>query len=48
VTLDQLEIVPTIPAGPTYGDLRFDPCWDFCVVINAFDKILAAAKAASG
>jgi tetratricopeptide (TPR) repeat protein len=26
--LEQLEIVATIPAGPSYGDLRFNPCWD--------------------
>src|SRR5215469_16573257 len=24
--LDQLETVATIPSGPTYGDLRFNPC----------------------
>jgi tetratricopeptide (TPR) repeat protein len=45
--LEQLEIVATIPAGPTYGDLRFNPCWDFLRGDKRFDKIVAAAKAAS-
>jgi serine/threonine protein kinase/Tfp pilus assembly protein PilF len=45
--LEQLEIVATIPAGPTYGDLRFDPCWDSLRGDPRFDKIVAAAKAAS-
>jgi hypothetical protein len=33
--------------GPTYGDLRFNPCWDDLRVDKRFDKIVAAAKAAS-
>jgi tetratricopeptide (TPR) repeat protein len=45
--LEQLEIVATIPAGPTYGDLRFNPCWDSLRGDPRFDKIVAAAKAAS-
>ena len=45
--LEQLEIVATIPNGPTYGDLRFDPCWDDLRGDPRFDKIVAAAKAAS-
>jgi hypothetical protein len=45
--LEQLEIVATIPAGPTYGDLRFNPCWDSLRGDKRFDKIVAAAKAAS-
>ena len=45
--LEQLEIVAKIPAGPTYGDLRFNPCWDSLRDDNRFDKIVAAAKAAS-
>jgi tetratricopeptide (TPR) repeat protein len=45
--LEQLEIVATIPAGPTYGDLRFNPCWDDLRGDPRFDKIVAAAKAAS-
>jgi tetratricopeptide (TPR) repeat protein len=45
--LEQLEIVAQIPAGPTYGDLRFNPCWDSLRGDKRFDKIVAAAKAAS-
>ena len=46
--LEQLEIVATIPGlGPTYGDLRFNPCWDSLRGDPRFDKIVAAAKAAS-
>jgi tetratricopeptide (TPR) repeat protein len=45
--LDQLEIVATIPAGPTYGNLRFNPCWDSLRGDPRFDKIVAAAKAGS-
>ena len=45
--LEQLEIVATIPVGPTYGDLRFNPRWDDLRGDKRFDKIVAAAKAAS-
>jgi tetratricopeptide (TPR) repeat protein len=46
--LEQLEIVATIPGlGPTYGDLRFNPCWDSLRGDLRFDKIVAAAQAAS-
>jgi TolB-like protein len=52
--LEQLEIVATLPGhgptpgyGPTYGDLRFNPCWDSLRGDKRFDKIVAAAKAAS-
>jgi len=45
--LEQLETVATIPAGPTNGDLRFNPCWDSLRGDPRFDKIVAAAKAAS-
>jgi len=50
--LDQLEKVATIPgvlggSVPTYGDLRFNPCWDDLRSDKRFDKIVAAAKAAS-
>jgi len=45
--LEQLEIVAKIPAGPSYGDLRFNPCWDSLRGDKRFDKIVAAAKAAS-
>ena len=50
--LEQLEKVATIPgvlggSVPTYGDLRFNPCWDDLRGDKRFDKIVAAAKAAS-
>jgi serine/threonine protein kinase/predicted Zn-dependent protease len=47
--LEQLEVVATIPGEgvPTYGDLRFNPCWDDLRGDKRFDKIVAAAKAAS-
>jgi tetratricopeptide (TPR) repeat protein len=45
--LEQLETVATIPAGPSYGDLKFNPCWDDLRGDKRFDKIVAAAKAAS-
>jgi TolB-like protein/cytochrome c-type biogenesis protein CcmH/NrfG len=47
--LEQLEIVATIPgdAPTTYGDLCFNPCWDSLRGDKRFDKIIAAAKAAS-
>jgi tetratricopeptide (TPR) repeat protein len=48
--LEQLEKVATIPTslgGPTYGDLLLNPCWDTLRGDPRFDKIVAAAKAAS-
>jgi hypothetical protein len=45
--LDQLETVATIPKGPTYGGLLLNPCWDSLRGDPRFDKIVAAAKAAS-
>jgi serine/threonine-protein kinase len=48
--LEQLEKVATIPGSPglpTYGDLRLNPCWDELRGDKRFDKIVAAAKAAS-
>ncbi len=44
----KLEIVATLPGyGTTYGDLRFNPCWDDLRGDKRFDKIVAAARAAS-
>lgn len=49
--LEQLEKIATIPASfetiRTYGDLRFNPCWDDLRSDPRFDQIVAAAKAAS-
>jgi len=47
---EQLEKVATIPGSlgsPTYGDLLLNPCWDDLRGGKRFDKIVAAAKAAS-
>ena len=40
--LEQLEIVAKIPAGPTYGDLKFNPCWDSLRGDPRFEKIVAS------
>jgi serine/threonine protein kinase/cytochrome c-type biogenesis protein CcmH/NrfG len=45
--LEELEKVATIPNGPSYGELRFNPCWDDLRGDPRFDTIVAAAKAAS-
>ncbi|HKR54547.1 MAG TPA: FlgO family outer membrane protein, partial [Chthoniobacterales bacterium] len=50
--LEQLEKVAAIPGvlgglAPTYGDLLLNPCWDDLRGDPRFDKIVAAAKAAS-
>jgi tetratricopeptide (TPR) repeat protein len=50
LALEQLEKVATIPGNfemPTYGDLLFNPRWDDLRGDPRFDKIVAAAKAAS-
>jgi len=40
--LKQLEIVATMPAGPTYGDLRFNPCWDDLTGDPRFEEFVAS------
>jgi TolB-like protein/serine/threonine protein kinase/Tfp pilus assembly protein PilF len=49
--LEQLEKIATIPSTAdsvlTYGDLLLNPCWDDLRGDPRFDKIVAAAKAAS-
>jgi eukaryotic-like serine/threonine-protein kinase len=49
--LEQLEKVATRPGvwhdAVTYGDLLLNPCWDSLRGDKRFDKIVAAAKAAS-
>jgi hypothetical protein len=46
--LEQLEkIVALSGYGPTYGNLLLNPCWDSLRDDKRFDKIVAAAKAAS-
>ena len=46
--LEQLQKIATLPGyAPTYGDLLLNPCWDSLRGDPRFDKIVAAAKAAS-
>jgi tetratricopeptide (TPR) repeat protein len=45
--LNELEKVATVPNGPSYGELLLDPRWDDLRGDPRFDKIIAAAKAAS-
>jgi len=46
--LEQLQKIATLPgSAPTYGDLLLNPCWDSLRGDKRFDKIVAAAKAAS-
>lgn len=48
VALEQLEkIVALSGYGPTYGNLLLNPSWDDLRGDPRFDKIVAAAKAAS-
>jgi serine/threonine protein kinase len=47
--LEQLEKIATLPGNPltpTYGDLRFNPCWDDLRGDPRFERIVAAAKTA--
>jgi TolB-like protein len=45
--LEKIATVPTSPGSPTYGDFLLNPCWDDLRGDPRFDKIVAAAKAAS-
>ena len=51
LALEQLENVATLPGSwhdvVTYGDLLLNPCWDDLRGDKRFEKIVAAAKAAS-
>jgi serine/threonine protein kinase/tetratricopeptide (TPR) repeat protein len=40
LAIEQLEIIAKIPAGPTYGELRFDPTWDPLRGDPRFEKII--------
>ena len=42
LAIEQLEIVAKIPAGPTYGDLRFNPVWDSLRGNPRFEKIVTS------
>ena len=45
--IQRRKIFAKVPAGPTYGDFLFNPCWDSLRGDKRFDNIVAAAKAAS-
>jgi tetratricopeptide (TPR) repeat protein len=42
LAIEQLEIIAKIPAGPSYGELRFDPTWDSLRSDPRFEKIVAS------
>jgi TolB-like protein/class 3 adenylate cyclase/Tfp pilus assembly protein PilF len=42
LAIEQLEIIAKIPAGPSYGELRFDPTWDPLRNDPRFEKIVAS------
>ncbi len=44
LALDQLTILNTVPGGPDYGQLRYDPAWDALRGDNRFAKILETAQ----
>ena len=42
LAIEQLEIIAKIPAGPSYGELRFDPTWDSLRGDSRFEKIVTS------
>jgi hypothetical protein len=42
LAIEQVEIIAKIPAGPSYGELRFDPTWDSLRGDRRFEKIVAS------
>ena len=48
LAIEQLEIIAKIPAGPSYGELRFDPTWDPLRGDPRFEKIVASLAPKSG
>ncbi|HEY2801013.1 MAG TPA: tetratricopeptide repeat protein [Chthoniobacterales bacterium] len=44
LALDQLTILSTVPGGPDYGQLRYDPAWDGLRGDDRFAKIIEAAQ----
>jgi tetratricopeptide (TPR) repeat protein len=39
--IEQLSSVATLPGGPSYGELKFDPVWDELRADPRFEKIVA-------
>ncbi|HEX3229257.1 MAG TPA: hypothetical protein VHQ95_09850, partial [Pyrinomonadaceae bacterium] len=48
LAIEQLEIIAKIPAGPSYGELRFDPTWNPLRGDPRFEKIVASLASKSG
>jgi tetratricopeptide (TPR) repeat protein len=46
--IEQLEIVAKIPAGPTYGELKYDPDWGNLRGDPRFEKIVASLTPKDG
>jgi len=41
LAIEQLEALAKIPGGPTYGELRLGPVWDFLRGDSRFEKVMA-------
>lgn len=44
LAIEQLEIIAKVPAGPSYGELKFDPTWDSLRRDPRFEKIVASLE----
>ena len=44
LAIEQLTILSTVPGGPDYGQLRYDPAWDALRGDNRFARILETAQ----
>ena len=44
LALGKLEIVSKFPFGPSYGELRLDPVWDWLRGEPRFEKLLEESK----
>src|SRR6476659_7659459 len=44
LAIDQLTTLSTVPGGPDYGQLRYDPAWDSLRGDNRFARILETAQ----
>jgi hypothetical protein len=44
LAIEQLTTLSTVPGGPDYGQLRYDPVWDPLREDNRFARILDAAQ----
>jgi hypothetical protein len=44
LAIEQLTTLATLPGGPDYGQLMYDPTWDALRADKRFDEIIEAAK----